>query len=270
MRPVVTIEELLAAPVGRYFTGRWFLIWVYSPSLIGTAYFGVPDPRDFAALERAFGLLDHRALAPRYDVLVDAAGVAEAIPLEAFAFLGRYLGVAKESSARMRRIAIVRPGGMFGATLAGVFYDVIRASFAAAMFADRGEAAHWLDHAGAAVVCPELDALVDDVRATPQVVRRLRAYLQTRLGAPDLFAAARDLGVSTRSLQRALRDAGTSFRAQVEHARMRAAERLLVDTDEKIETVARTVGFARLACFATAFRRVAGESPSQFRARRSA
>ncbi len=268
MRPAATVDEFLAAPIGRYFAGRWFLIWVESPSLIGTVYFGRPDEQDFDALARLFALLEHPSLASRYDVLVDAAAVSPSIPIAAFEFLGRYLMVAREAAARMQRVAIVRPSGMFGATLAGVFHDVIRASFTAALFADRAEAAEWLAHPRAERACLQLDQLVDELRGTPMEVRRLREYLRARFLSPDLHLAAQALGLSVRSLQRALREAGTSFRAQVEHTRMRAAEHLLLDGDTKLEAVARAVGFSQLAHFVTAFRRVTGETPGQFRGRR--
>jgi AraC-like DNA-binding protein len=268
VRAVTSVDEFLRAPVGAYIAGKWYIVWVASPSLIGTSYFGRPTADDFPSLVRLFDLLEHAALAPKYDVLADAAAV-EGVPDNAFDFLIGYLAVAKESAPRMRRVAIVRPLGMVGATLAGVFYEIVREQFHAALFGGRAEAARWLAHPRADEACAELDRLVSEIRELPVELARVQRYLETRLHRPELRAAARDLGLSTRSLQRGLQRANTSFREQVERARMRAAERLLLDGSEKIETVARSVGYSRLTHFATAFRRVMGETPSQFRARRA-
>jgi transcriptional regulator GlxA family with amidase domain len=82
-----------------------------------------------------------------------------------------------------------------------------------------------------------------------------------------LAAAARRQGRSERSLQRDLQQGGTTFRAELEAARVELARALLVDTDLKIDSVARKVGCASAAHFATLFRRVAGETPSAYRDR---
>jgi AraC-like DNA-binding protein len=267
VRPVTSAAELLSAPIGRYLAGSWFVVWAYAPSLIGTHYFGQPDEQDFGELTQCFQLLSHSALAPKYDVLVDAGSV-ETVPPNAFEFLVQYLAVAKQSAGRMRRVSIVRPSGMFGATLAGVFYDVIRVQFAAGLFLDRSEGAHWLANPRAPRACRELDGVLDHIRATPPGLRRVREYLDRHLVDATLQGAARALKRSTRSLQRELRQANSGFRAEVERARMRAAERMLIDGSTKVESIARVVGYSKAAHFATAFRRVAGETPSQFRARR--
>src|SRR5258706_820419 len=137
----------------------------------------------------------------------------------------------------MRRVSIVRPRGHAGIMLAGVFYELARQTFSAALFADRVEAARWLGHEDALAACAELDALVDGVRAAPRELRQLQEHLRSHLARPTLERAARALGISARSLQRALRAAGTSFRRQVEHARVRVAEGLLSDGQLKLEAV---------------------------------
>ena len=75
------------------------------------------------------------------------------------------------------------------------------------------------------------------------------------------------LGVSERSLQRQLRQEGTSFRREVDAARIRAARTLLADTDQKITVIALEVGCATLQHFSALFRRMTGETPSEWRAR---
>jgi AraC-like DNA-binding protein len=69
-------------------------------------------------------------------------------------------------------------------------------------------------------------------------------------------------------LQRSLLGCSTSFRAEVERARVREAERLLTEGDEKVEVIARRVGCASPSHFAALFRRTTGEAPADFRGRR--
>jgi AraC-like DNA-binding protein len=265
---VATVDEMRDAPVGRYLTGSFYLAWVFSPRLIGTVYFGRPSEAEFFMLEPLFKLPGHPHLHPPYDVLVDCASL-EALPPSAFEFLSRYLEVAGSFAARMRRVAIVRPPGHAGIMLAGIFHELVRASFPAALFADRAEAAVWLGHRAARVACRELDRLLDSLLGAPPEVRRLQEYLEANLRRPSLPRAAQALGVSPRSLQRALRQANTSFRKQLAHARLRSAERLLLDGDGKLESVASQLGYSTRAHFATAFRRATGERPSEFRRRRA-
>src|SRR5262249_10939819 len=83
--------------------------------------------------------------------------------------------------------------------------------------------------------------------------------------AEDVRALAKALGVSQRTLQRALRARGTSFRAEARLARVRVACRLLLETSLKIEAIAREVGYVSTSHFAEAFRGQTGVSPRQFR-----
>jgi AraC-like DNA-binding protein len=267
LRAATSSEELLAAPVGRYVTGTFYVGWVYSPTLIGTVYFGRPAAGDFPALEPLFALPGHRALRSPYDVLVDCRRL-EALPPDAFEFLLRYLDGARKHSGRMRRVAIVRPPGHAGIVLAGVFYELVQSNFVAALFADGAEAAAWLGNRGAVAASEELDRLVDAIRGDPPELRRLNAWLQAHPGGQSLQTTAAHLRLSPRSLQRMLRKSGTSFRRQIEHARVRLAERLLVEQDLKLEVVARRIGYSTLAHFTNAFRRATGEPPSEFRRRR--
>src|SRR5262249_9443589 len=137
-----------------------------------------------------------------------------------------------------------------------------------ALFADRAEAAEWLGNRDAVRVSEELDTLVDTIRGTPPELRRVQEHLQTNLANPTLDGVAGELRLSRRSPQRLLQEAGTSFRRQVEHARVRAAERLLCDSDLKLEVVARQLGYSTLPHFSNAFSRATGETPSDFRRRR--
>src|SRR5260221_7573060 len=95
------------------------------------------------------------------------SSMLESLPPSAYEVLIRYLEVARGFAGRMRRVSIVRPPGHAGIMLAGVFYELVRGTFRAALFADRVEAARWLGHEDALAACAELNTLVDGIRATP-------------------------------------------------------------------------------------------------------
>ena len=60
---------------------------------------------------------------------------------------------------------------------------------------------------------------------------------------------------------------GTSFRGELDAARVRVAQRLLLDSSEAIARVAIEVGCSSPQQLSGLFRRVVGESPREWRAR---
>ncbi|PWR20574.1 AraC family transcriptional regulator [Zavarzinia compransoris] len=99
-------------------------------------------------------------------------------------------------------------------------------------------------------------------------VADLRLCLQRLLAAgeaPTIERAAAVLNASSRSLQRALADQGTSFTAERDALRLALARRLLADGGLGVEAVARRLGFAEAAVFVRAFRRWTGETPARWR-----
>ena len=73
------------------------------------------------------------------------------------------------------------------------------------------------------------------------------------------------MGYGARTLQRALGDLGTTFREVREQERMEAAKRLLSETDLKIDTISRRLGYASAAQFTTFFRKKIGTPPAGWR-----
>jgi len=84
-------------------------------------------------------------------------------------------------------------------------------------------------------------------------------------GAPALTATARHLATSTRTLQRRLAEAGTTFHAAVEAARLETARDLLLDSELSVNEIAQRVGYAQTSSFTRAFGRWLKQSPRQFR-----
>jgi AraC-like DNA-binding protein len=77
--------------------------------------------------------------------------------------------------------------------------------------------------------------------------------------------AARALRVSTRTLQRRLKDEKTSFSREIAAARVRVAQRLLLAEDTKLTRIAQDVGCASSSHLSELFRRVTGMPPLAWR-----
>ena len=97
-----------------------------------------------------------------------------------------------------------------------------------------------------------------------EVVQRAVAWLMNHVREASLDRAAQALGVSMRSLQRGLRDADTSFQAELKQAQLDAAQRMLRETDAAITRIAVDLGFSP-AHFSALFRSATGLSPSAWR-----
>jgi len=109
----------------------------------------------------------------------------------------------------------------------------------------------------------QLLAELDTPAATPERVRRWLAHSaldQVRPG--DLQSA---LNLSERSVRRALREHGTSWRALLDEARHTRARHLLETTELTTDRIARTLGLSSAAALGHAFTRWQGTSPGAYR-----
>jgi len=241
--------------------GQQHLVWCAHPRLSGTVAWGrIHEATATAAL--AAWEFETSLLAP-YDAIIDLSGVT-GVDSAAFELVAAYMADKMPALAkRVRRQALVRPPGMPGALVAG-FYPTLSPGFAWRDFADRAAAFDWcLD----APIADELSRLIDDARDTTSLLSRLRHHLLAHPKDGALPSVARLLGVSARTLQRALQDAGSAFRTEVQHARVEVARALLSDSDLKLEAIAHKVGCSSLPTFMTLFRRVAKETPNHYRER---
>jgi AraC-like DNA-binding protein len=267
LRPAASLADFHDAPVGRWVAGDSFMLWAASPTLVGSVYFASPSEAEWRTLLELWDVARHPSLRSPYDCVVDASGV-DALPPNAFEALVAHVDFMHAIAGRVRRLGCVRPRGMVGATLTGVFYDRVRTFFEAALFENRAEAFAYLERGDTPPIAQELAVLIDAVRGTPAVLRRLREHLAAHRGITDVDAAADAIGVARRTLQRNLADARTTFRQEAESARIAAAEAMLLDPGLKIDHVARRAGFASASHLARSFRRHTGESPAEFRQRR--
>jgi len=99
----------------------------------------------------------------------------------------------------------------------------------------------------------------------PLLERLALAFSSDLLGA-TLPAVAARLGMSSRSLQRRLREQGTSFRLELEAARIEEAKRRMLSSNVTLTTIALDVGFASVQGFGRCFQRSTGLCPRAWRA----
>lgn len=138
----------------------------------------------------------------------------------------------------------------------------------------------WIDAETAALpfakADPGLCALLEryaqeNLRKAPRIdddfVLEVRKALADRLPQvnPAVGAIAAELYLSTRSLQRRLADAGTSFQALVDETRRESCLRLLQEPSIAIAEVAYLTGFSEPSAFYRAFKRWTGATPADYR-----
>jgi AraC-like DNA-binding protein len=100
------------------------------------------------------------------------------------------------------------------------------------------------------------------------VAARLRNALDQGNGSQLLIEdAATSLGLSVRTLQRRLTEAGLSYTALRNQVRLEKASRLIQDPDAQLIDVAYQLGFSDPGHFTRAFKRWTGLAPRQFRQR---
>jgi AraC-like DNA-binding protein len=118
-----------------------------------------------------------------------------------------------------------------------------------------------------AVLDRHMQDLLERLPCTDEFVQAVyRAVAHAlRGGRPTLAATARAMRSSPRTIQRHLRDRGTSHRGVVDDVRRELAERLVGASRHSLTEIAFLVGFAELSGFQRTFRRWTGLSPFEFR-----
>jgi AraC-like DNA-binding protein len=124
------------------------------------------------------------------------------------------------------------------------------------------------DAATARLLVAQAERDVRMLGAGEDFLGRVRALLAGIEGAyPDLEATAQRLHMSPRSLNRKLREHGSSFQELMDEARRRDSVSLLQRTSLTVEEVAARLGYSDAAAFSRAFRKWHGLAPGRFRER---
>jgi AraC-like DNA-binding protein len=266
VRSAEGLDDYLRDPVGRYLTGENFLHWYASPELCGFILWGRPGE---VQVQRLTQVLDvELAPAQPHVSLVDARRL-EAPDANGLAVLVQYMAPRIGGfSQTVKRQALLRPEGMTGAVVGG-FYSLVSSGYPTRAFADPLEALAWLGQPADSTqaLMNELNELVMQQLGQSPLLNALHRVLRHRLVDVSLAEVARELGMSERTLQRRLHEAGTSFQAELNTVQVRTAQTLLLQSDAKLTAVAVEVGCASLQHFSGLFRKLTGESPSAWRAR---
>lgn len=200
---------------------------------------------------------------PPCDTLVDCTHLVMS-DAGAFTALRDLLERHREDRARVvKRQAIVMREDWSGVFVSG-YLALYPPPYEMRAFSDRGAALDWLGHRASQAEIEELDAARIDVLA------RLREWLEAaRLEEATIERAVGELGITSRTLQRRLLEAGTRFTAELARAQVSRAQRLMREPGKKLSEIAVEVGCASSSTFSDLFRRVTGETPSQWRKRHS-
>jgi AraC-like DNA-binding protein len=114
------------------------------------------------------------------------------------------------------------------------------------------------------------DQVIADVLARLEqddIITRVKSLLIDQLpsGGISEDGAAAALNVSTRTLQRRLREAGQSFGQLVESVRQELAMKYILDPGISLGEISYLLGFSEPSSFSRAFRRWTGKTPRQMR-----
>ena len=132
----------------------------------------------------------------------------------------------------------------------------------------------WLDHPIASadpLLHRHLEKEADDLHARQQTSfsAKLRQLLRTSLAARKITASdiAKQLHMHERTLNRRLREEGTTFRRELEEIRHEVARQLLANSKMPLSKIATALNYADTTAFSRAFKRWSGSTPAQWRSR---
>jgi len=254
-------SELGPAVTDVYVRGRRFVYAITPNGLHATLVWGVLDEAEALAMTQAWAAT---AGAPPHVSLFDASAMRSADGA-AFEVVRQFLTVGHGAAASgIRRQAVVC-GENFGGAIVIGYFTRFPPPFEIQIFERRATALGWLggfDDAVIAQLVSEVGGSVDEI------VAGLRTWLDAGpLEDVALDAAARQLGVTGRTLQRHLAAANTRFTDEVARAQVARAQRLMLDPEAKLGAIALEIGCASASTFSELFRRVTGETPSEWRRR---
>ncbi|MGO4546782.1 AraC family transcriptional regulator ligand-binding domain-containing protein [Paenibacillus sp. 2TAB23] len=117
------------------------------------------------------------------------------------------------------------------------------------------------------VLTPVLDQSLDEQQSSRSFTETVKWIMKRSLtgGRPDIQTAAKEMGLSNRTLQRRLADENMSFKQVLTQARHEQALAYLADPSLDIKEVAFLIGYEDQNSFYRAFRLWEGDTPSNWR-----
>jgi AraC-like DNA-binding protein len=121
-----------------------------------------------------------------------------------------------------------------------------------------------------AMLGPQLDAELDARQSVMSVSDQAKAVIKRLLAGqrPTIHDVARQLGMSSRTLQRRLTDGGLTFQRLLDEARRELAHHYLAQASLELNETAYLLGYEDANSFYRAFQHWEGTSPGQWRRNR--
>ena len=118
-----------------------------------------------------------------------------------------------------------------------------------------------------ALMLPQLEVALEERSNERSLVDEVRLALSRNMSGerPSVEKIAKELGMSSRTLQRRLEGAGATYQGVLDAVRRESARRLLSKTDIDAEEVAFLLGFEEFNSFTRAFYAWEGTTPKQWR-----
>jgi AraC-like DNA-binding protein len=252
-----TRARFFEAPVGRYVRGRSWIFACPCEGLFATFLAGSPEEDDLDALGRSYAV--PAAKAP-HTVLFDGSRVDHVDARALGSLLELFRAGAQRFTRSLTRVAVVHGSGVAGAVIAG--YPKMLPLPETRLFKETAAALEWLG--APAHVRAELVSIADGLGVRDAEAVRLGALLDERPGL-SLHEAARALAIAPRTLQRRLREAGTSFQQELDRARLAITTGRLLESNDALTKIAQDVGFVSLQSFTDWFRAQTNDAPSAWR-----
>lgn len=123
------------------------------------------------------------------------------------------------------------------------------------------------DHVMRGMLDQQARLLLKQVKAGEEPIPGFQKALQESVsaGSPSLEEVARRLLMSTRTLQRRLKEQGCSFRDELEQVRVEMAKNCLEAGELSLADIANFLAYNDQSAFTHAFKRVTGLSPAKYR-----
>jgi AraC-like DNA-binding protein len=118
-----------------------------------------------------------------------------------------------------------------------------------------------------AMLTPALESALTETTAARSIADDVREALSRRMTGerPSVDKLSREMGMSSRTLQRRLGELGTSYQTLLDDVRRDASRRLLASTDLDVSEIAFLLGFEELNSFSRAFHAWEGATPMRWR-----
>lgn len=260
----VPLDAYLRDPLGKWTRGDAFAHFcLKEPALVGSILWGYLHATELAkALRCAEAAV--AAFQRPHAVLVDARRIRW-VETTCFGLAADYV---RREHARLGQCVVhfagVRPESLLPRAVAEGAFAVMSAPYPFTLHDTREEALAILERSELAGTIQAIEEAIHEA-STQSLLTALHEAIEREIMEPTLERAAAVLALSSRTLQRRLREAGTSFKREVTIARVQYAKRAMVDTDESLARIAVDAGFGTPSAFSRAFVKIEGVRPSEWR-----